>query len=91
MRCPSCGSSDIHRSRSGNQRLSIGVRLLVVALRCYACWTRFYRLRVLLSVSATLPSLAERPGFSVPTWYGKRNSWQPRSTAKSIASKVAGG
>ncbi len=43
--CPRCASTRIHYSRSGNARLMLLVRLLVVCARCYWCQRRFYLLR----------------------------------------------
>jgi hypothetical protein len=44
MKCPHCDSQHVFLSRRGNANLRWPFRLFVVAVRCYVCQSRFFRL-----------------------------------------------
>jgi len=44
---PYCGSSEVFKSRRGNARIILPLRLFVVCVRCYDCGKRFFRRGVL--------------------------------------------
>jgi hypothetical protein len=46
MHCPNCQSDRVYSSKSGNQRLSLLLRPLVVVGRCHRCSTLVYRSRL---------------------------------------------
>jgi transposase-like protein len=60
MFCPTCGSSDLKKSKSANARLVFPFPLFMVWVRCHACGRKFRRFG--LFPASKVPAAIDRPG-----------------------------